>query len=853
MRHLTFGPEQETYKVAVLIKDTSFNGNEILRFYVEPLGLPLTGIIAFTLDSANGTIKASGANQYLSKLLPVLKKLGINHLYCADALYFKQLTGVSKADAYMGYVLPCKIKGYEHFNVVCGLNYGALVHNPNLSSRLDLSIQTLKSHLQGTYREPGSSVIRKALYLDTPAEIEQYLKSIAQCDKLVVDIETFSLNPFEAGIATLAVCHAEGSGAVFTVDWHSGSLKPNNAVRELLKSFLSQYQGTLVFHNAAYDLKVIIATLWMEHIQDFKGMNQGIQTLCYRFEDTKILAYLNLNTTVRVPLDLKSLTQDYLGNYALSEIGDISKVPLDRLQEYNLLDTLGTWKLYEKFRDTALQESPDIFKLLHDTTRWIIQAELVGMPIDPRKVRQVEKYLTDIHFKHQEALKASPLVQKAEYLIQLQELQKANAKLKVKQHTIEKFKELSFNPNSNKHLAVLLHEVMQLPVLDRTPSGESSTGADTLGKLLNHTSDPEAQAVLNSLIGLAGVNKILTAFIPAFKEATVKPDGMGWLHASFNVTGTVSGRMSCSNPNLQQIPSGSEYGKVIKSCFRGPAGWLLCGADFQALEDKINTILTSDPNKMKIWTQGYDSHCYRAYYYFRDQMPDIEDTVGSINSIKSKYPHLRNAGKAPSFALQYAGTWTTLVKNCGFSEEQAKSIESSYHTMYAVSAQWSQTKLNECVQQGYTRVAFGLKIRTPLLARTVLGTSKTPREAQAEARSVGNAISGQSYGLLTNRAAVAFMERVAASKYRDSIYLVSMIHDAIYLLIRDDLDTVTWANEVLIEEMQWQELPEIQSDELKLTAELDVFYEGWHKPITLPNHATREQVYTICRQSLEKP
>ena len=103
-------------------------------------------------------------------------------------------------------------------------------------------------------------------------------------------------------------------------------------------------------------------------------------------------------------------------------------------------------------------------------------------------------------------------------------------------------------------------------------------------------------------------------------------------------------------------------------------------------------------------------------------------------------------GHPPTFALTYAGTWATLVKNCGFSEQLAKEIEANYHELYKESDAWAKEKLDLCCQQGYIDVAFGLRIRTPLLARSVLDNSKTLREAQAEARSVGALESCLSFG-----------------------------------------------------------------------------------------------------------
>lgn len=135
-----------------------------------------------------------------------------------------------------------------------------------------------------------------------------------------------------------------------------------------------------------------------------------------------------------------------------------------------------------------------------------------------------------------------------------------------------------------------------------------------------------------------------------------------------------------------------------------------------------------------------------------------------------------------------------------------------------------------------------------MLKQVVWGSSKVPREAEAEARTLGNAISGQSYGLLNNRAAVAFMKKVWASKYRTQIKPVALIHDACYFIIKDDIEIVEWVNNHLTAEMSWQELPEIAHEEVKLGAELDIFYKGWHQPITLPNGISQEDIRKLCKE-----
>lgn len=396
------------------------------------------------------------------------------------------------------------------------------------------------------------------------------------------------------------------------------------------------------------------------------------------------------------------------------------------------------------------------------------------------------------------------------------------------------------NFGSPQQLQVLLYEVMELPVIDFTDTKEPATGTKTLDKLINHAHNDDMRNCLKVLIDLSKVNKILESFIPSFEDAWVKADGYAYLHGSFNLGGTKSGRLSASSPNLQQLPAHGPLGKLIKSCFVSPQSSIFAGADYSALEDKINTLLTGDPNKVKVYSEGFDGHCFRTYYYWKDQMPDIVNIVESINSIADKYPDLRSKSKAPSFALQYQGTWLTLMNNCGFSEEEAKKVEKNYHVMYEVSDAWLEAKLLEASKRGYAELAFGLRLRTPLLARTVMGSSMKANISSAEARTAGNALS-QSYGLLNCKAANDFMERVYASPYKHDIMPVMQIHDAQYYIFPDDVDIVKWVNDNLTECMSWQDLPELQHDVVKLGSNLDLFYPHWGNAITLePNWTTAE-------------
>ncbi len=142
---------------------------------------------------------------------------------------------------------------------------------------------------------------------------------------------------------------------------------------------------------------------------------------------------------------------------------------------------------------------------------------------------------------------------------------------------------------------------------------------------MNKSEAIEVAKLLKNLIEIQELSIILSTFLKAFEQKSIDHgDGRKYLHGNFNIGGTVSGRMSSSKPNLQNIPStGTKYAKLIKKCFSPPDGWLLLGADFSSLEDRISALTTKDPNKLKVYTDGLDGHSFRAYNYYEEQMPNI--------------------------------------------------------------------------------------------------------------------------------------------------------------------------------------------------------------------------------------
>ena len=276
MKHVLFAPEENTYDIAILIKDSHFIGSSLSEYYVEPLeklGIQRNKIIAFNLPYDKKKVSSNQIHAYFNQLIPALDKLGIKYIYCADAEYFKTLTKQRKADNHLGYVLDCAAPKFKHMRVVLGLNYGGLLYNPNQAPKLDLSLTTLADSYNGCYQQLGANIIHKAQYPESLEAIEAFLKSLHQYPKLTCDIETFSLNLFEAGIGSIAFAWNKHEGGSFLVDYVPvpktanggyGERTNNVRVKHLLKKFFTEYKGSLVWHNMVFDVKIIILELWMK-------------------------------------------------------------------------------------------------------------------------------------------------------------------------------------------------------------------------------------------------------------------------------------------------------------------------------------------------------------------------------------------------------------------------------------------------------------------------------------------------------------------------------------------------------------------------------------------------------------
>lgn len=862
LTHISYGEGPKS--LAILVPTKDFNKEQIRQYYVNPLvakGIKEEEIIAFNLghNEQGKTPVGSVVKPWLEKLEKLILHFNIKHVLIAESQYFKTICKERKSDPHYGYAKPTIWPGILGYITT---NYKALMFNPGYQHKIDLSLDAVARSYAGGPGLFSRKALEHVTYPTSLSDIARLLSQLKKRPAVSVDIEGYSLRVDKAQIATIAFGLDTKSAVAFPVgqDQH---------IKALLKDFFMTYEGGLLFHNATYDVKVIIWELFMKGPQDWTGMLQGLHIMFRNLHDTKVLSYLALNSCADISLKLKDLAFEHTGNYAQDDIEDITKIPLAELLEYNATDGIATWFVYQKYRDVVRAEQEDVYQeVFRPTLKVLTQMELCGTPINMGAVLNAEHKMDNIRRTHEKAILKSKIIHRFEDELRDIEAAKATAKLKKKVKTRDDFKTLRFNPNSDTQLALLLYDFWELPILEKTDGGNPSTKNSVLKALIKRVQrdatlvSQGVDKLLEHIIELHEVSKILNTFIPAFKNNSIPKNGWHYLHGGFNLGGTKSGRLSSSEPNLQNIPStGTQYAKLIKACFQPPPAeakgapeWLFVGADFWSLEDRISALLTKDPNKLAVYVDGYDGHCLRAYSYFGDQMADItaeldagKDRVPTINSIETRYPKLRQDSKGPTFALTYMGTYRTLVKTFGFSEAEAKAIEERYHELYEVADRWVMDQLEQANKTGFVELAFGLRLRTPILQKVIFNSRSMPYQAHQEMKTAGNAL-GQSYGLLNSHSANLFLQRVWDSEFKYQVMPCMQVHDSQYYMIRNTLNCLKWVNDNLIECMEWNQLPAIQHPTVHLGANLELYYPSWRDKLTIPNRISKADLRTLLKK-----
>lgn len=619
MNYLTFADKAE-YPVAFLVP--RIQKKELLENYFEPFGMTLEDIMVMDLHQAPGKKKTPMAEMraYINEMImPYLIEGKTKLVAVTDAEYFKAMTKCSTVEANLGYVMDCEL---GDFKVIYVPNYKALFYDPiKVQAKINQAMNALTSVLRGNYEAPGANIIHFAEYPQRPEDIEAWLERLLNMNcPLTIDLEGFDLKHNKCGIGTISFAWNKHEGIAFSVDYIAkewigkvinkktgksqdvkfhGKQGKNLVVRALLKRFFQRFLQKAIYHNIAFDAYVLIYQLFMDDILDQDGLLEGLDVMLRNWDCSKLIAYLATNSCSGNKLGLKEQAHEFAGNYAMTDddIKDIRRIPLPKLLEYNLVDSMSTWYVIEKRRPQMIaDQQEDIYtNIFKPATLDIVQMQLTGMPVNMKRVLEVEKILQGEETSALNRINSNPLIQRFIHQKNEQWVIDKNLSLKKKIVTIADATE-KFNPNSPDDMVGILFGMLALPVLSRTKTKQPSADGDSLEKLVNHTKDPLILDLLKALKDFKDVNKILGTFVKALKGAALGSDGWYYLFGNFNLGGTVSGRLSSSKPNLQNLPAGAEgektakgrYGKLIKSCFQAPPARMLL--NLEKLRNLIQTI-----------------------------------------------------------------------------------------------------------------------------------------------------------------------------------------------------------------------------------------------------------------------
>ncbi|HKQ58990.1 MAG TPA: DNA polymerase, partial [Candidatus Eisenbacteria bacterium] len=319
------------------------------------------------------------------------------------------------------------------------------------------------------------------------------------------------------------------------------------------------------------------------------------------------------------------------------------------------------------------------------------------------------------------------------------------------------------NLESGSQVAKVLFETLQLKPGGRTPSGALSTRSDVLEELATLHPFPAR------LLEYRALTKLKSTYLDTLPRAADPRDGR--VHTSYGQAGATTGRLSSSNPNLQNIPMRTEQGRAIRRAFVAPPGHLLVGADYSQIELRIMAHLSGDPQLIEAFATGQDVH---------------ESTARRIFGIASGPldPALRSRAKIVNFGVMYGMGARSLSQQMGIPLGEAQSFIAGYFRVFARVREYIDATIQEARVRGYVETLFGRRVYLPQLTGGEGGV-----RAAAERIAINAPIQGSAADLM--KLAMIRVHRVL-KQHRASARLLLQVHDELLLEARsEEVDAVS--------------------------------------------------------------
>jgi len=322
----------------------------------------------------------------------------------------------------------------------------------------------------------------------------------------------------------------------------------------------------------------------------------------------------------------------------------------------------------------------------------------------------------------------------------------------------------SFNINSPQQLGKVLFEELKLPAPGRTSKTKSySTAADVLEQLAT------AHPVVAKVLEYRQLSKLKGTYVDAL-PALINP-ATGRLHTSFNPAGTATGRLSSSNPNLQNIPIRTELGREIRAAFLPREGWKLVVADYSQIELRLLAHMSRDPLLMEAFRRGEDIHARTAAEVFG--VTPLEVT-----------PELRRNAKAVNFGIIYGLSPYGLAAQLGIQQSEAQAYIENYFARYQGVKNFIDCQIEQVRRSGETRTLFGRRRPIP-----DINSSNANARGFAERTAVNTPLQGTAADLI-KLAMIRIQRELDAGGFRSAMLL--QVHDELVFEVPpEELDSVS--------------------------------------------------------------
>jgi DNA polymerase-1 len=557
----------------------------------------------------------------------------------------------------------------------------------------------------------------------TEPQLEAWLARLRDAELFAFDTETTSLNYMQAEIVGVSFCIEPGNAAYVPLA-HDYPGAPDQLDRgdvlRRLAPLLEEPQRGKLGHHLKYDAHVL-----RNHGIELQGMRYDSMLESYVLNSTATRH--DLDSTAKLYLGIDTIHYEDVAGKGAKQL-PFSEVPIERAAEYSAEDS-----------DVSLQ--------LHRA----LWAKLEKLPKLKQLYEEIEQPLVPVllDMEHLGVLIDAAMLRK-----QSHEISKSLMALEKSAHSAAG---TSFNLDSPKQLQDVLFGKLGLPVQRKTATGQPSTAEDVLEEL---AAQYELPRIILEYRGLAKLKSTYTDKLPEQVDAST-----GRVHTSYHQAVAATGRLSSTDPNLQNIPVRTTEGRRIRQAFIAPPGHVLVAADYSQIELRIMAHLSGDASLLKAFAEDRDIH----------QATAAEVLGVEPSAVTSEQ---RRAAKAINFGLIYGMSAFGLARQLGIERGAAQKYVDLYFERYPGVKRYMDATRSMAREQGFVETVFGRRLYLPDIR------SRNPSLRQYAERSAINAPMQGTAADIIKRAMIAVHAWLAGEQSRAR--LVMQVHDELVLEVRED-------------------------------------------------------------------